>query len=264
MHDDDEVFEAEVVDDDEHAADEVVEIDEVTDEAGDEADGDMADQAGDETGDEEHADALAALAGGGPAAGADALEAMATGDDAPTDAIAAAEARDAGDAGDALASLAAGESLGDDPGDDPADETPDAEDPAEAFAFAADEHIHVDPARIREVRKQQNRRAAAVHSTSFKKTMIPMLLVVGVLLLGIGVITGAMKGDPKAAGATIMDKYGTPMMAASLVLGLVLIAGAILFHQDVRRTQAQEAQAREMRDRELAQPESDEPSESDE
>ena len=248
MHDDDEIYEAEIVEDDDHAADEaadeVVEIDEVADEA----DGDTAD----EPADEGHVDALAALAGGGPATGADALEAMAAGDDAPIDAIAVAEARESGDVGDALASLASGENMGSDRADD---EAPDADDPAEAFAFAADEHIHVDPARIREVRKQQNRRAAAVHSTSFKKTMIPMLLVVGVLLLGIGVITGAMKGDPKAPSATMMDRYGTPMMAASLLLGLVLVAGAVLFHLDVRRTQEQEAQTR---DRRASEPESDE------
>ena len=248
---DDEVFEAEVVEDDDVAVDEAAEetdddciIEEVIDD-------DVVDEPADEFADEGHADALAALAGDEPATGADALGAMVSSDDEPVDAIAAAEARDTGHAGDALASLAAGESFGEAPADD------ETSDPAEEFAFANDEHIHVDPARIRAVRQQQNRRAAMVHSTSFKKTMIPMLLIVGVLLLGIGVITGAMKGDPKAVGATMMDKYGTPMMAASLVLGLVLVAGAVLFHLDVRRTQEQEARQREQREQEWEQSESD-------
>ena len=72
--------------------------------------------------------------------------------------------------------------------------------------------------------------------------MTPLLLVVGVLLLAISGVTFAMKGDPNGPEPTLMDKYGMPMMLASLALGLVLLAGAVLFHMEIRRTRKQNAQ----------------------
>lgn len=192
-----------------------------------------------ETNDEDHADALASLANKGLAE--DALGAMAAGQvEAPVDAIAAAEARQDGQAEEALASLAGGEPLAEGPADeDPPAAGEDQSDPANEYAFAENEHIHVDPERIRTSRKQHQRLADSAESLSFRKTMTPLLLVVGVLLLCISGITAVMKGDPAAADATAMDTYGTPMMVASLVLGLVLLAGAVLFHVEIRRAQKQ-------------------------
>jgi len=185
---------------------------------------------------EDGVDALASLADKGPAE--DALGDLAAGlGEVPPDAIAAAEARKQAQAEDALASLASGETIAQEPDDPdaPAGGDQDPDDPANQFAFAENEHIHVDPDRIRAGRQQQNRLADNAQSLSFKKTMTPLLLVVGVILLAISGITFALKGDPNAPGATDMDKYGMPMMLASLLLGLVLLAGAVLFHMEISR-----------------------------
>jgi len=245
---DEEVFDVEIVetDDDDHAdAPDAMAADQV------EAPVDAVDPAETQE-DDRAADALDAIAAGQAEAPVDAIEAaegrqddqaedalgaMAAGQvEAPVDAIEAAEARQDGQAEDALASLASGEPAGQEP------QGQDRRDPAEEFDFAEGEHIHVDPERARASRKQHQRLADNAQSLSFKKTMTPLLLVVGVLLLAISGITGALKGDPDAVDATMMDKYGTPMMLAALLLGLVLLAGAVLYHMEIRRAQNQDDQ----------------------
>lgn len=191
------------------------------------------------------AGALAALAGGGPETSADALGAMASGQNAaPVDAIAAAEARQEAHAGEALASLASGESAAAaDDGDDDSDDVvrvDDGEDGAE-FGFAEGESIHVGPERIKAAREQRRRMVDKADSLSFKKTMIPLLLAVGVLLLGISGLTAVMTSDSDATAGqgdpSMMDEYGGLLIWAALPLGVVLIGGAIMFHAEVRRVE---------------------------
>jgi len=234
-HDEEEVFEAEVVED--H---------------------DDADQPRDEAA---SADALADLAGGRADASASALDALATGEtDDPVDAIAAAEAQDKPDAEDALASLASGEDpTAGDEASDPSD--PSGGDAAAAsFEFASGETIHVDPERIRAGREQRKRMADRADDLSFRKTMVPLMLAVGVLLLGISGLTAAITSgvddDTPAEDLSALDEYGPMVVWAGIPLGVVLIGGAVMFHMEVRRVEAAKSVAAAAQ---ATQPEDDQP-----
>ena len=163
------------------------------------------------------------------------------------DALATVHSPDAVDAEDALASLASGES-------DEADEADEADEvsgedrvegPVEAGAAAYDLADATEPAsgpvERRSRRSAQARSAALVHSVNFKKTMVPLLLVVGVLLLVLSAATAAMllfpggEGDPGALG-----RHGPALILASCPLAAILLAGAWMFHLEVRRAERKE------------------------
>ncbi len=215
---------------------------------------------GDPVDSEASAGALADLAGEGAEASASALDAMAAGlQAAPPDAIVAAEAKEqAADAEDALASLASGEVVVDD------DEPAEADDEPEApeFDFAEGEGIHVEPERLKAVREQQRvqrrqwrqqrqKHADRTDSLSFKKTMIPLLLAVGVLLLLISGVTAAMTigKDVPAESRTALQDYAVPLIVASLLIGLILIGGAVMFHLEIRRIQERQSPSPEPTER---------------
>ena len=232
-HGDEDVFEAEVVEDDEN----VLENGQSSDAPPDGEDDEWPDAPLDsETG----VDALADLAGGGKD-DTGALGALAAGrGSGPVDAIAAAEARTDVGAEDALASLASGEvpSAPDD-GRGPDETEGYSDDPA--LDFASGESIHVDPERIKASRDKRKHLAKRADDLSFKKTMVPLLLAVGVLLLGISGLTAAMTaGVDKNASPnelTALQEYGSVLVWAGLPLGLVLVGGAVMFHMEVRRVE---------------------------
>ena len=231
-HEEEEVFEAEVVEDDEPG--------------------------GEPVDDGASVDALADLAGGGSDASISALDALAAGKvAAPADAMAAAEARDKPDAEDALASLASGEVAPDpDDGEGPAETDGHLDGPA--FDFAAGESIHVDPERIKAGREQRKRMAGRVDDLSFKKTMVPLLLAVGVLLLGISGLTAAMTagGEEKPdEDRSALEEYGPLLVWAGLPLGLVLVGGAVVFHLEVRRLEAVKSLSAPPREPDAPEPE---------
>jgi len=82
-----------------------------------------------------------------------------------------------------------------------------------------------------------------VHSQAYKQTMIPLLLVVGLMLIGFSVLTmimlvGGREDDPDsiAGEMTYMQAYGKYFILASLPLGAILLMGAWLFFIDVKRS----------------------------
>ena len=80
------------------------------------------------------------------------------------------------------------------------------------------------------------------HSHAYKRTMIPLLLVVGFMLIGFSVMTLlALMGDGThpdsfAAQGTYLHAYGKFFILASLPLGAILLMGAWLFYLDVRKS----------------------------
>jgi len=124
--------------------------------------------------------------------------------------------------------------------------------------------------RVRAVRMQaQSRR---VYAYQFKRTMIPLLMVVGVLLLIVGLISAAYlpSGGPDAgqkdieAGATeaptrnpVAQRYRPWLVLSAFVVGTILLVGAWMFYADVKRSDMKEAamRAREAEEREPSRPE---------
>ena len=228
-HDDEDIYEAEVVEDDGDVPDD----DESSDESPDESSGESPAEEG-------SADALADMAGGAKGDTA-ALDALAGGQHSgPVDAIAAAEARDDVDAEDALASLASGEAP-------PAPDDARAPDETDGYLdgpgvdFAAGESIHVDPERIKAGREERKRLSKQADDLSFKRTMVPLLLAVGVLLLVISGLTASMTAGVDDTVAlddmTALEKYGSVLVWAGLPLGIVLVGGAVMFHMEIRRVE---------------------------
>ena len=121
------------------------------------------------------------------------------------------------------------------------DPDPDEQGPS-TFEFASGESIHVDPERIKAGREQRKRMADRADDLSFRKTMVPLLLAVGVLLLGISGLTAAMTagGDENVPveERSALEEYGPLLIWAGLPLGLVLVGGAVIFHMEVRRLEA--------------------------
>lgn len=92
----------------------------------------------------------------------------------------------------------------------------------------------------RAARLQVNTRRA--HGHAYKQTMIPLLIVVGLLLVAFSVFTmitlmGGETGDEASLVSEQrgMQKYGKYFILASLPLGAILLMGAWLFYMDVRK-----------------------------
>ncbi|MCD6304534.1 MAG: hypothetical protein J7M21_06190 [Planctomycetes bacterium] len=92
----------------------------------------------------------------------------------------------------------------------------------------------------RAARLQANIRRS--HAQAYKRAMIPVLLVVGVLLLAFGAFTlvmliGQNGQSDEIVGRTYLQVYGKYFILAALPLGAILILGAWLFYLDVKRTE---------------------------
>lgn len=109
---------------------------------------------------------------------------------------------------------------------------------------------------------QMQMQSRRVHAYQFKRFMIPMLIVVGVLVLIMGVATLVLvPSDPNAP----IDDQGNPvdgayeeapqenlippqfrpwLILSAFVVGPILLLGAWMFHADVRRSDKREAAQR--------------------
>lgn len=168
------------------------------------------------------ADALAALAGGGEVNAADALQAVSD--------------KQGVDNEDALASLAAGEFP------EPQLETPaqPVQEEDENYVFVHHETIHVDPERRKASEATRRKNMDQAHALQFKKTMIPLLIVVGVVLVLISIATivvrmGEDVTEISQANPSMLQQYGPMLVMLACPLAAILFFGAWLFHQEVSR-----------------------------
>jgi len=88
---------------------------------------------------------------------------------------------------------------------------------------------------------QKNR--ARVHAEQFKRMMVPILLVTGVLLIALGAIVAfMMRGAPVDAAPSvgILDDPNVKriMVITAFPLGAILMVGAWMFRMDVKRGEA--------------------------
>jgi hypothetical protein len=95
----------------------------------------------------------------------------------------------------------------------------------------------------RATRLQANVRRS--HSQAYKRMMIPLLITVGLILIGISALTlvlllGGPGDDPDsiAAEGSGLAQYGKFFILAALPLGAILLMGAWLFYLDVKRAEA--------------------------
>ena len=87
-------------------------------------------------------------------------------------------------------------------------------------------------------------RSRAAHADQFKRTMIPLLVVVGGLLLALSVVTLALMVSTadrdefhmqtETSALSIHGRWAVPL---AVPLGVILLAAAWLFHRDLRRGQ---------------------------
>ena len=87
--------------------------------------------------------------------------------------------------------------------------------------------------------------ARRIHGQAYKRTMIPVLMVVGLMLIGFAALTMAIlisgdTNDPEslASAGTYMQRFGKYFILASLPMGAILLMGAWLFYVDVKRHDA--------------------------
>jgi len=136
---------------------------------------------------------------------------------------------------DALAAMATGEDLWPDSKDKPP--APPAEPALDAAAQpASPQEIVARRARADALRSK----ARQAHAHQFKNLMIPMLLVSAVLLLILATVAAVMMPNAKEAYFQPDNLLGRPwakyLVYAAFPLALVLLAGAAIFWQDVRRS----------------------------
>ncbi len=81
------------------------------------------------------------------------------------------------------------------------------------------------------------------HAHAYKRTMIPLLLVVGFMLIAFSVLTlmmlmggGADDPDSLAGEMTYLQAYGKYFVLAALPLGAILLVGAWLFMIEIRKS----------------------------
>lgn len=87
------------------------------------------------------------------------------------------------------------------------------------------------------------KRGRQAHGVQFRKTMVPILLITGLLLFVLGGIVAAMLGDQGVAGDYYYEnKMEDPAFQKILVwvafpLGAMLLAGAWFFHVEAKRAE---------------------------
>jgi len=160
---------------------------------------------------------------------AEALEAMAAGQQAdPSETLQSQDSAELLEAHDALEGLAADEGY--------REELAESYDPAvlEGLPGEADAAL----ARRAQVADTQVR-ARRVHAEQFKRTMIPMMLVLGVVMFIVAIATLIKLSTRRqvdsyfpAEGTDLLVTYGKWMAAAAFLLGSVLLLGAWLFHRE--------------------------------
>jgi len=85
------------------------------------------------------------------------------------------------------------------------------------------------------------RQRARVHAEQFKRMMVPILLVTGVLLMILGGVVAFMmrQGDPSMVidDGTLLNNpmFKKVMVIGAFVIGAILLVGAWLFRADIKR-----------------------------
>ncbi len=90
-------------------------------------------------------------------------------------------------------------------------------------------------------RTPQRRPAPAVHAHHFKQFMIPMLLIVGVMLVGMGATLGLIliNRSDTVGPPTMIDQPWVPWaVVASFPLGAIMFVGAWMFHREGKNARA--------------------------
>jgi hypothetical protein len=115
------------------------------------------------------------------------------------------------------------------------------ENPAAALANAGGHPEAIPPvpsAEQKRARQDKIRRAQAkATGTQMKKTMVPLLLVSGVILVVLGGLTGIMNSGGNISDTGVFDS-GTILLLtiAAFVLGPILIIGGWVLHMDVKKS----------------------------
>jgi hypothetical protein len=156
----------------------------------------------------------------------DALAAMAGGQDISHDGFnAVEEVRDETGQSDAAAALAAQV--------DPDSQAAPPASPAPAIKTTAVSGVR--RSRANALQKQQSQ----VHAEQFKRMMVPILMITGILLVLLGAIVMFMvKGEPAGyTGTGLLNNSSLKriMVITSFPLGAILMVGAWLFRADIKR-----------------------------
>lgn len=91
-----------------------------------------------------------------------------------------------------------------------------------------------DPQQRQAARMARRQHTALVHGAQFKKTMVPLLLAVGVLLLVLSGITVFILLSSRAGQmqGAMLNEYGPTVVMVACPLAAVLLAGAWWFHRE--------------------------------
>jgi hypothetical protein len=121
------------------------------------------------------------------------------------------------------------------------DETPYEDDPAAALSDVGTQNTDVPPTPPtgqKRARQQKIRRAQAqATGMQMKKTMIPLLMVSGVILVLLGGLTAFMSGNGEVGETGMFDSGTIALLTiAAFVLGPILIIGGWLLHVDVKKS----------------------------
>ena len=108
--------------------------------------------------------------------------------------------------------------------------------------FAGCEDTSLSPLQRRAHHEMVQKSMAHAHALSLKKTLIPLLLTVGVLLLVLSAATIAMllssSTSTEPLESSMLRKYGPTLILISCPLAAVLLGGAWLFYVEIRRTKS--------------------------
>jgi hypothetical protein len=181
-----------------------------------------------------------------PKDSADALRALA--ETSAEEAQKAAQAAPQRDPHDALAAMADGQDLAPKAEEQPQEQLADEE--RDFVAAAAAEGQAVDPADLEglpvgaEARAARKARAqgydkqkSRVHALQFKKTMIPLLLVVGVMLFILGGVVAAVVLPGADDRGLFSRPFAIGAVIAAFPLGAILLFGAWFFHRETKQSQ---------------------------
>ncbi len=142
---------------------------------------------------------------------------------------------------DALNAMAGGGEITPDQQNDEQDDS--AGDPLDGEVFeqtdsAVDIGVDVNPEQARRTRQTgMQGRIRKAHAEQFKRTMIPLLLVVGAMLLLISITTVMMIQAHRGDSGKFMGGLGWPMAVGSFLLAAILMLGAWMFHNELQRSQ---------------------------
>jgi len=150
---------------------------------------------------------------------------------------------------DALAAMAEGKDIAKEGFNAPVQDEADAAKSADAAAavLAAAQAASGAPSQTTTAESSPRKNRAAtlkrqrqrVHAEQFKRMMVPMLIVTGILLMVLGGIVGfMMRGDPEmhtGSGPLHDPTLKTIMVCTAFVVGAILLIGAWMFRADLKR-----------------------------